>query len=155
MSALRTTAHFLLYSLSVGGVTYYSYIASPLAFQSLPREQFSKLQSHVFPQFFITQAITPALLGLTSPFALTSMGLGALGLGTVAGLTNAFWLLPKTKALKEQRMQFEEGDEEYKALSKEFGKWHGISLLFNLTWVLSMGTFGVGFARNVAKLIPK
>ncbi|KAH3688714.1 hypothetical protein WICPIJ_000314 [Wickerhamomyces pijperi] len=155
MSALKTTAHLLLYSLSFGGVTYYSYVASPIAFKSLPREQFSALQSHVFPQFFITQAIAPIFIGLTSPFALTTAGLSALAIGAVSGLANSIWLLPKTKALKEERLKYEEGSDEYKQLSKEFGKWHGVSLLFNLTWVLSVGGFGVGFAKNIAKIIPK
>ncbi|KAH3679159.1 hypothetical protein WICMUC_001170 [Wickerhamomyces mucosus] len=159
--SFRATSHLFLWAVSWGGIGYYSYVASPIAFKSLDRDSFSLLQAKVFPQFFLTQSIAPILLGVTAPYALTTGSLVTLALGSIGGLGNALWLGPKTKDIKAQRKllesQGETESEQYKQLTKDFGKWHGISLLFNLLYVGSLTVYGVILSRNLIRVpvIPK
>ena len=42
--------------------------------------------------------------------------------------------------------------EELKALNKQFGKYHGISTLVNITSILSLGVYGVVLAKGLSKI---
>lgn len=148
---------------SFGGTTFYSYVASPIAFKVLEKEQFSKLQNRVFPYFFQLQSFSPVILALSSPVTLTTGSLIALTSASVAGLTNLCILLPWTRKVKEERKDVarkykddKEKIEEMDApLRKEFGKSHGLSLLFNLANALSILTYGVYLTKGLLKYVPK
>lgn len=153
-------AHLFSWAFVWGGTGYYSYVASPIAFKTLEREQFSKLQNKVFSHYFLGEAVAPILIGLTAPYALTTGALVTLGAAVVGGAANAFWLLPVTKSLKEQRWALEhEGKgpetEEHKAVTKQFGKFHGVSLLFNAVNFVALTTYGFILTKNIIKYVPK
>ncbi|KAF2201821.1 hypothetical protein GQ43DRAFT_440246 [Delitschia confertaspora ATCC 74209] len=72
MSSLSTftnpiTYHILSYGVLLGSTLYQSFLAGIIAFRVLPRPQFSTLQQHTFPVYFLLQTIVPALLLLTHP----------------------------------------------------------------------------------------
>ncbi|CAI1778823.1 hypothetical protein SEUBUCD646_0P03660 [Saccharomyces eubayanus] len=144
-----------------GGTTFYSYVAAPIAFKVLEKEQFSALQNKIFPYFFQMQAASPVILALTAPIALTAAPLTSLVVASVSGLTNLFWLLPWTHRVKELRKDVAKkytGDEleaKDSVLRKEFGKSHGLSLLFNLSNVCGMLAYGVCLSRGLLRKIPK
>lgn len=159
--SFKPTAHLLFYSFVFGGTTFYSYVASPLAFKSLDKEGFSTLQHKVFPYFFQMQSISPLILGLTAPMHLQWAPLITLTTASISGCLNLFWLLPWTQRVKADRKRLSKelsGDElEAKdaPLRKEFGKSHGLSLLFNLTNVLGMLAYGCYLAKGLIKYVPK
>ncbi|EMG46076.1 hypothetical protein SBY92_001204 [Candida maltosa Xu316] len=158
----RVPYHFLFYSLAFGGSAFYSFIVSPLVFKKLPREEFSNLQNKVFPTYFQGQIIAPVILALTQPLAFCPFTLGVLGISSIGGALNYFWLLPVCQKIKEQRNQLVadkadvgadgEPTEEFKTLSKQFGKYHGISTLVNMVSILSLAVYGVGLAKGLTKL---
>lgn len=146
---------------SFGGTTFYSYVASPIAFKTLEKDQFSILQHTIFPRFFQMQTISPIILGLTSPIALSTGALVSLATASCSGAINLFWLLPWTQRVKEDRKKVakELTGEELEAvdgpLRKEFGKSHGLSLLFNLTNVIGTLAYGIYLSKGIFKYIPK
>ncbi|CAI4053697.1 hypothetical protein N7582_005788 [Saccharomyces uvarum] len=161
MCLAKTTAHLLFYSFVFGGTTFYSYVAAPIAFKVLEKDQFSALQNKIFPYFFRMQAASPVILALTAPIALTTAPLTSLVVASVSGLTNLFWLLPWTHRVKELRKDAAKkysGDEleaKDSVLRKEFGKSHGLSLLFNLSNVCGMLAYGVCLSGGLLRKIPK
>lgn len=150
--------HFLFYSLSFGGAAFYSFIVSPLVFRELPREEFSNLQTKVFPTYFLGQTAAPLILGLLSPAKVCPFTAGLLALSTVAGGLNYFILLGKCKSIKEQRTKLVadkldkdsngEFTPEYQAITKQFGIYHGVSSLLNIVSIASLGVYGLVFAKR-------
>ncbi|SCU82143.1 LADA_0C03268g1_1 [Lachancea dasiensis] len=161
MYYLKPTFNLLFYSFAFGGTAFYSYVASPLAFKHLNRESFSELQKVVFPYFFQMHAVSPLILGLTAPMPLQTGPLVSLVSASVSGCLNLFWLLPWTRRVKEERQalaQTLQGDEleaQDAPLRKEFGKSHGLSLLFNMTHVIGMFAYGCFLARGLIRFVPK
>ncbi|KAK6203228.1 uncharacterized protein RJT21DRAFT_119375 [Scheffersomyces amazonensis] len=153
------SGHLLTYSVLFGGSLYYSYIVSPLVFKKLPREEFSNLQNQVFPTYFIGQSIGPVLLALISPYKFCPFTSGLLALSTVGGLLNYFWLLPVCRDIKEKRNKLVadkldktatgELTEEFKELSSQFGKYHGISTLVNTISIVALGVYGWTISRKI------
>lgn len=135
--------HSLLLSVSFGGSVFYSYIVSPLVFKKLPRQQFSELQSVVFPTYFAGQILSPLLLALTSPMKSCPFHLLILALSALGGLVNYLWLLPKCAAIKEARNATKEDSEEHKELSKQFGMYHGLSTLANTVSIAALGYYSL------------
>ncbi|EDO17102.1 hypothetical protein Kpol_1025p22 [Vanderwaltozyma polyspora DSM 70294] len=161
MSLFKPTCHLLFYSFVFGGTTFYSYAASPVAFKTLERDQFSKLQSKVFPGFFFLQSVSPLILLFTSPIALTKAPIAALTIASISGVTNLSWLLPWTRRIKEERkaladrLEGKELEAFDKDLRKEFGKAHGLSLLFNFTNALGLLTYGIYLSKGILRYLPK
>lgn len=158
MSNFAKAANLLVYSVAFGGGIMHSYIVSPIAFKHISREEFSNLQNKVFPYYFIGQAAAPVLLGLTSPI---NAGVPALAVSAVAGALNYLWILPVCRNIKEERNKLvadKKHEEiidgevqptaEYAALSKRFGIYHGVSSLFNLVSLVSLGVYGVRLASR-------
>lgn len=155
----RVPYHFLFYSVVFGGTAFYSFIIAPLTFKKLPREEFSNLQTQVFPSYFLTQVVSPVVLGLTTPLKPCPLSLGVLALSSVAGALNLWWLLPVSRGIKEQRQKLvadkldktEAGDdtEELTRLNKLFAKFHGISSLVNLVSITSVAFYGLLLAKKL------
>lgn len=167
MSFIKPAAHLFTFSFLFGGNIFYSYIASPIAFKHLDRENFSKLQNKVFPIFFQIQSLAPALLFLTLPsksILYTKAPLISLAVCAASGLANLVWLLPWTRKVKEQRkhlaQKYSAEDQKHlleiedAPLRKEFGKSHGLSLLFNLTHCVSLTVYGA-YLVKLLKFVPK
>lgn len=163
---LRPISHFILYSFAFGGTAFYSYVASPLAFKALTRDQFSVLQNKVFPWFFTVQSVTPAALALTLPIPLVAPAYYALGNASIMGLLNLYGLLPWNKSIKMKRRALqdrlnkkqltqEQFDSFDTPLKKEFGKAHGLSLMVNMGHILSMLVYGCYLTAGLLHYIPK
>lgn len=142
--------HFLLYSVAFGGSTFYSFIVSPLVFKKLSRPEFGRLQQEVFPTYFIGQTLAPLALALSSPFK-CPIHLGLLIASSLCGALNYLVLLPKCSAIKVQKQKLAseklENSDEFHALSKQFGKLHGISSLLNLVSIVTLGVYGVFLSK--------
>ncbi|ORX89215.1 hypothetical protein BCR34DRAFT_581868 [Clohesyomyces aquaticus] len=61
------TYHILSYGTLLGSTLFQSFISGIIAFRVLPRPQFSTLQKHTFPVYFMLQSGLPTLLFLTYP----------------------------------------------------------------------------------------
>lgn len=130
-----------------------------MALKALPRKEFAALQNQVFPSFFLGQTISPVILALTAPFSSTP-ALVTLGISSVAGAVNYFYLLPKTRKIKEDRFAVEDelkdlsedeikADPRHIALSKEFGRVHSWSLLFNFVNIIGLGVYGCYLTKGL------
>ncbi|CDK24124.1 unnamed protein product [Kuraishia capsulata CBS 1993] len=162
MSIVFTLApyHVLGFSLLYGTTTFHSYISSPIAFKVLPRKEFGVLQKHIFPGYFLAQSVGPILIGLTAPYTLATAGIASLVVSSLGGLVNYAYLLPKTQGIKEQRLALNEDEAaepsaEMKKLTSQFGKFHGLSLLFNLVSFLGLTVYGFQLTKGLLKTIPK
>lgn len=154
----RAPYHLFLYSIIFGGSSVYSFIISPVAFKTLPREDFGKLQNKIFPWYFLGQTLSPILLSLTTPLKLCPFTKGLLAIASITGAINYFYLLPKCQGLKDERTKLVKDNlhekdgketEEYIKLSKQFGKFHGISLLVNTLSISVVGVYGMVLSRRL------
>lgn len=143
--------NLLLFSLLFGATMYQSFVSGIVAFRALPYEQFSLLQSNIFPIYFYGQLALSLLVYATAPHQPV---FGRVALVVVAiSAVNSFVLLPQTRKVMEERRRQEVLDgrscrdevksEEMKALNKRFGKVHGISVLLNLAGVVSLVAYGI------------
>ncbi|KAL2003596.1 hypothetical protein VTN02DRAFT_3142 [Thermoascus thermophilus] len=170
--------HILSYGTLLGAQIYQSFIGGIISFRTLPRPQFSTLQSSIFPVYFSLQTALPIVTALTFPGERTILGVGPssingvlapenrfttlLPLATVfvTGLSNLLVLGPMTDKVKEQRNQQEIRDgkksydpaphsKEMLALNKKFGRLHGYSTLVNLVSLLATMYYGTVLGQRL------
>ena len=113
MPNLLGPAHILLYGTLLGTVFFQSFCGGIIAYNVLPRPQFSSLQQKIFPVYFAIQTALPAVLALTYPGANNPLGTASSLQGMVAepnrwsvlvpiaamfvsGLANLLYLGPET-----------------------------------------------------------
>lgn len=164
---LNTSApyHFIFYSVVFGGSIFHSFVVSPIAFKHLKREEFSKLQSEVFPIYFLGQTVAPAVLALSTPLTLCPFTIGLLALSGLAGAFNYLYLTPVCHKIKDERKKLEaekkhetvvdgqlQNTEEYTKLNKKFGTYHGLSMLTNLVSIVSLGLYGVVLSKRLIRV---
>ncbi|OBA18021.1 hypothetical protein METBIDRAFT_226840 [Metschnikowia bicuspidata var. bicuspidata NRRL YB-4993] len=160
-TSAKSAVNVILFSVAFGGGVMHSFIVSPIAFKHLPREEFGKLQHQVLPLYLLSQAAAPVLLSLTTPLG-SKFATPVLAASAVAGALNYFWVLPRCNQIKAEKKklvdakrheQIIDGNtvetEEFKALSKQFGKFHGISSLLNLLSLVTLGAYGVALGRRI------
>lgn len=158
----RVPYHFLATAVAIGGPAFYSFVASPIMFKKLPREEFGKVQSEIFPTYFLAQTFAPVVLRALSPFRMCPISSALLIVSSLGGALNYLWLLPKCHAIKEQRKALQdakkdvqangEPTERYAALTKQFGMFHGISTLINMALILAVGLYGVFVSRGLVRM---
>ncbi|KAH3663566.1 hypothetical protein OGAPHI_004967 [Ogataea philodendri] len=150
--------HLLTYSYVFGATSFHSFISSVRAFKVLPRKEFGLLQSKLFPIHFLTQSVGPIVVGLTAPYSIPTTGLALLAVSSISGFVNYLWLLPVCSRLKAERFALEdlpeaerseETAQKIAALTKQFGKYHGISLFFNLISVLTITGYSYVFSTQL------
>ncbi|GKZ00333.1 hypothetical protein MPSEU_000986200 [Mayamaea pseudoterrestris] len=130
--------HMLSFSTWFGSVVYTTFIAGITMFKNLPKKTFGKLQAKLFPKYFLLGSVCLILQLGTLPGikSLTKQSRTALGVALAMNLFNQFILEPTAtnNMLERYRMeeQGKESSDEYKALRKNFGKFHGLSSLTNL-----------------------
>lgn len=159
--SVKNAVNFLLFSVSLGGGIVHSYVVSPIAYKQLPLEHFSNLQSKIFPNYFLGQTVIPIVLGLTTPLPL-KIAAPLLCSSGIAGALNLLWVLPICQNVKENKKKLEANKlhektvngetvptDEYKALSRRFGMFHGISSVLNLVSLLSLAVYGVFLGRLI------
>eukprot|EP00541_Cyclophora_tenuis_P010112 CAMPEP_0116544744 /NCGR_PEP_ID=MMETSP0397-20121206/2282_1 /TAXON_ID=216820 /ORGANISM="Cyclophora tenuis, Strain ECT3854" /LENGTH=221 /DNA_ID=CAMNT_0004068979 /DNA_START=77 /DNA_END=743 /DNA_ORIENTATION=- len=136
------TTHILAFGTWFGTMLYTTFVAGITMYRNLPRQTFGKLQSKLFPKYFVLCTISVILQLATvsfMPSALASKATKALGTGLVMTLLNQLWLEPTSTTVMFSRYEIENSDDpqakesaEYKKLASDFGKYHGMSSLANL-----------------------
>ncbi|PRT53252.1 hypothetical protein B9G98_00872 [Wickerhamiella sorbophila] len=146
-------AHLLGYSLVFGATCYQSFYAGIMAYKALNLDNFSALQNRLFPGYFGLQTAGSAFLMLTVPFVATRCHKVALGISLVSALINLVVILPKSQRVSAARAaqaaaegkswRDPEISDELRALNKQFGHLHRISVLLNFATVFSLGYYGI------------
>ena len=135
------TIHLLSFGTWFGTVFYTTFIAGITMFKNLPRKTFGRLQSKLFPKYFMLSAVAILLQLITVKGLSASVPLvkatKALGIAFGMTLINLFYLEPTSTKVMFDRYELEEKEggkdtDEYKKLASSFGKFHGMSSLTNL-----------------------
>ncbi|GMM33755.1 Tmh18 protein [Saccharomycopsis crataegensis] len=169
--------HLFIYSLAFGTNIFHSYINAPILFKNLKREDFSHVTNLILPKYFLAEAIVPLGLYLTSPVLydprLRKFSIILLGASSAFQFLNYFWLLPTVQKLKTSKLKLEaqltavieeNGDNsdevkelkgELQHMSKQFGKYHGMSLLLNMANTISLTGYGFVLTNGLLRFIPK
>ncbi|KDE05860.1 hypothetical protein MVLG_03803 [Microbotryum lychnidis-dioicae p1A1 Lamole] len=147
----------------LGSTIWHSFLAGPLAYSHLPRQQFGNLQSKLFPPFFALQSAgSLALLGLykraghvLSRHDSTSWVLGGM---SVAALLNLLLVGPWTTAIMFRRHRVErlenttysapDPSSKMKSLNRRFAIAHSVSSLLNLGFVFAVVGHAAWIAQN-------
>ena len=166
--------HLLAFSSWFGCSVWVSFVAGIVMFKTLPRHTFGRLQSRLFPAYFVFSAVS-ILVAIATSGALASPGGEeaaapySLVVILVCILANLFCFEPATTRVMYQRHAVEKrlgtgheigkirpddpkkaNDPELRALSKTFGMLHGISSLLNLA-ALAFGCYWLNkFANQMA-----
>ncbi len=146
MFFLRAT-HLFTFVFWYGTLLYFTFVQAPILFKTLPRQLFGEVQSHLFPAYYLISYICGALLVVTyhllhplkNYVPQDCVRITALCLMLLFSLAQGLWIGPKVAQLRVERQAAEEKKDQPQVdlLSKEFGKAHGISSLFNLVVILA------------------
>lgn len=145
--------HLLAYSALFGTTCYQSFYAGITSYRALPLEMFSRLQSKMFPGYFLIQSVLSGILLATPPFEQTKAGWISLVIIAVTSLINRFYIYPHTAVITEKRHEqcrienkgWKDPDvsETMKSLNKAFGKLHGQSMVLNFSGLIALIVYGV------------
>lgn len=151
--------HFFTFIFWYGTLLYFTFIQAPVLFKTLPRQLFGEVQSHLFPAYYWISYVCGAILVVTyhllhplkNYVPQDCVKITALCLMLLFSLGQGLWIGPKVAGLRVERQSAEEAKDQAKAdvLSKEFGKAHGISSLFNLVVILSGTVYLVYWFREL------
>jgi hypothetical protein len=140
LSSFIPLIHLFSWALWFGISMYTTFVLGLALFKSVDRRTFGKVQSVLFPIYFLLQTCTILLAALTcfppfhTPFHKTLLMIP----GGCAAM-NMLLIGPSTSRVMFKRHQMEDREEtekpEYNALKKRFGMLHGISSLLNLVCV--------------------
>jgi uncharacterized membrane protein len=142
MTSLLRYLLLLALVLWVGGIVFFSFIASPSIFKVLPREQAGQVVSDIFPKYHLLGYVSciialACLFGLrqlgavqvvrTTMMLLVLMGGMQVAMGTVIG--------PKVIEARDAVKAATIGPEKDR-LEKKFRGLHGVSMIFNLVLLI-------------------
>lgn len=156
-AAALNAFHLGTFALNFGTQHWVSFVAGPTMIMTLPRHQFGKVQSKLFPKYFHLQTLTSAscLMAFLIKHPLESMETAqliqvcALGSNLCMSLLNLLVFGPKSTQtlLKRHELEVKAGvgheigfhvdrtellkDPEYAALNKQFGRLHAASMISN------------------------
>jgi hypothetical protein len=152
--------HLFAFIFWYGTLLYFTFIQAPVLFKTLPRQLFGEVQSHLFPPYYLISYICGAVLVATYHLlhplkdyaAQDCVKITALCLMLLFSLAQGLWIGPKVAQLRVERLAAEEAKApaQVEALSKQFGKAHGISSLLNLVVILSGTVYFVYLAKEAA-----
>lgn len=152
--------HLFTFIFWYGTLLYFTFIQAPILFKSLPRQLFGEVQSHLFPPYYMISYICGVLLVVTyhllhplkNYVSQDCVKITALCLMLLFSLAQGLWIGPKVAQLRVERQAAEAANDQPKveALSKEFGKAHGISSLVNLVVILAGTVYFVYLAKEAA-----
>lgn len=150
--------HMIAYGAWFGTLFWASTVFGVVAFRTLPRQTFGKLQSKLFPKYFTVTGAAPAFL-MGTVYYLTQGNvpmheMRLLGLAALSCVLNLGIAEPATTRVMLERYALENAEgtrdeEAIRSLKKEFGKWHGISSLLNLVNIIC----AVGHAWFLGQMI--
>lgn len=146
MTILRFV-HYFAFIFWYGTLLYFTFIQAPILFKGLPRETFGLVQSKLFPVYYLISYLCGTLLVVTyhllhplkNYVTQDCVKITALCLMLLFSLGQGLWIGPKVSQLRLERQTAEEAKDASKieAVTRQFGKVHGISSLFNLVVILS------------------
>jgi hypothetical protein len=152
-------AHLLSWAIVVGTNLWTTFFAGLTMFRNLPRQVFGKLQSKLFPQYFMLQTAGSAIAFATLWYSGTGVlkpQLYALGVALVGSLANWLAVEPHTTGVMLERYELENApqrdNDAIKKLYKTFSKWHGISSMINLVVLVAAVTHGWWIAASVLRV---
>ena len=107
---------------------------------TLPFDWFARVQSRLFPVYFIISTICGLLTTLSVAFAtnMDNLQLNLLMIGTILSFSQLIFISPKTEHYMEIYMKIRKNEgqdsktDEFKKAKGVFFKWHGISSLINI-----------------------
>jgi hypothetical protein len=153
--------HLLSFSGWFGASIWVSFIGGLVMFNNLPRHVFGRLQAKLFPAYFVFSALAVSIAMISAH--LLGWGVGSLGGILATVLLNLLYFEPETTRVMVARHAVERrlgtgheigqlkpsdpkkaNDPELRALSKEFGKLHGMSTTLNLV-ALGIGCYWINF----------
>ena len=146
MPALRFI-HFFAFVFWYGALLYFTFVQAPLLFKTLPRDLFGLVQSKLFPAYYLISYVCGALLvvsyhllhPLKNYVPQDCVKITALCLMLLFSLGQGLWIGPKVGELRVQREAAEQAKDpvQVDTLTRQFGKAHIISSLFNLVVIIA------------------
>ncbi len=151
--------HLFTFIFWYGTLLYFTFIQAPVLFKSLPRELFGQVQSFLFPAYYWISYICGTLLvvsyhllhPLKNYLPQDCVKITALCLMLLFSLGQGLWIGPQVAALRVERQAAEQAKDttQLEILSKQFGKAHGISSLFNLIVIIAGMVYLLYFFREI------
>ncbi|HVZ80693.1 MAG TPA: DUF4149 domain-containing protein [bacterium] len=146
--------NFFTFIFWYGTILFFTFVQAPVLFKSLSRPLFGEVQSHLFPVYYLIGYVCGAVMVVTYHILhplkdyvpQDCVRITALCLMLLFSLAQGLWAGPKVANLRLERQAAEEAlqrtnasadQEKVAALSKEFGKAHGISSLVNLLVIIA------------------
>jgi len=137
--------HTSAYGVWLGTAVWTTFIAGATMRKNLPRQQFGKVQSKLFPKFFQLGTLCTAVMLLSG--ARLGLPLGPAIASLTFTLMNLLYLEPKATGVMFERYERENQGLKDPAvdekLKSEFGKFHGMSSLASLLALVTLVTHGV------------
>ena len=138
MSVLLRYALLLAVVVWIGGIVFFSFLASPSVFKVLPRELAGRVVGDIFPKYHVLGYISCAvalgcILGLRQLGATKAVGTAALIIalmGTVQ-ITMGMVIGPQVTTARDAAKAAAVGSEKDQ-LEKKFRRLHAVSMVFNL-----------------------
>lgn len=140
--------HELSFAAWFGSMFYTTFVVGIALFKNVPRQTFRDVQEVLFPRYFMLSLACILMQLVTAAQVFPSFGQSQmilLGVSLASTLLNIAWLEPATTKVMKERAELEkmapsvasgfypEGKEaRLKTLGGQFGKFHGLSSLFNL-----------------------
>jgi len=150
--------HLFAFTFWYGTLLYFTFLQAPILFKNLPRETFGLVQSKLFPAYYLLSYICGTVLVVTYNFLhplknyvpQDCVKMTALCLMLLFSLGQGLWIGPKVGQLRVERQAAEEAKDQAKveSLTREFGKAHGISSLFNLIVIIAGTVYFFYLARD-------
>lgn len=145
--AILRFVNFFTFIFWYGTLLFFTFIQAPVLFKNLPREVFGQVQSFLFPAYYWIAYICGALLVVTfhllhplkNYVPQDCVKITALCLMLLFSLGQGLWIGPKVAEIRLERQAAEilKNQPQVDELTKEFGKAHGISSLFNLIVIIA------------------
>lgn len=164
----NTTIHVLAYGVVTGTTLWHSFVGGPVAYKTIPRQQFGHLQSRLFPPFFALQAVCGGLMLYTATRQTTAtyndLLVSAITFGS--GLVNLLALGPWTTKVMDKRHKLERSTNtkytdpqetlspEMKELNTTFAIAHGLSSLVNMAAVGALLLHAVHLGHKLDLIEP-
>jgi len=142
MSAVLRYVLLLTLVLWIGGIVFFSFIASPSIFKTLPREQAGHVVGDIFPKYHLLGYISclvavACLLGLRQLGAVQSIRTAMIFLVLMGGIqvTMGAVIGPKVIEARDAVKSTAPGPEKDR-LEKKFRGLHGVSMILNLVLLI-------------------
>jgi uncharacterized membrane protein len=142
MSVLLRYVLLLTLVLWIGGIVFFSFIASPSIFKTLPREQAGQVVSDIFPKYHLLGYVSciiavTCLFGLRQLGAVQSIRTAMIYLVLMGGIQVTMGTVVGQKVIEARdAVKSTASGPEKERLEKKFRGLHGVSMILNLLLLL-------------------